>query len=80
MLDKQDELLGKIQPDQLTTYLILIQSDGGSNSSVTNNVHNLHLSWGIPPYTIGGIGEGIVCSKKGIFHLKCDEKSGTLEF
>ena len=49
--------------------------DGGANRSVTNNLDYMHTSWDIDPYRIGGIGDGIVCTKKGIFHLICDDGS-----
>ena len=32
----------------------------------------LHISWGIAEYVIGGIGDGIKCPSKGVFHLLCD--------
>ena len=35
----------------------------------------MHTSWDIAPYQIGGIGSGIPCTKKGIFHLVCNEES-----
>ena len=35
----------------------------------------MHTSWDIAPYRIGGIGRGITCTKKGIFHLVCDDGS-----
>ena len=49
--------------------------DGGANRSVTNNLDVMHTSWDIAPYRIGGIGSGITCTKKGIFHLVCDDGS-----
>ena len=49
--------------------------DGGANRSVTNNLDYLHTSWDITPYSIGGIGKGITCTKKGLFHLICDDGS-----
>ena len=39
---------------------------------VTNNRDYLHTSWDITPYQIGGIGSGITCTTKGIFHIVCD--------
>ena len=35
----------------------------------------LHISWGIAEYVIGGIGDGIKCTAKGVFHLLCDDGS-----
>ena len=35
----------------------------------------LHVSWDIINYSIGGIGDGIVCTAKGVFHLICDDGS-----
>jgi len=49
--------------------------DGGANRLVTNNLDYMHTSWDINPYTIGGIGDGITCTKKGLFHLICDDGS-----
>ena len=49
-----------------------IQSDGGANISVTNNVSLLHHVAEILNHDIGGIGSGITCTHKGIFYLKCD--------
>jgi len=35
----------------------------------------MYISWDINPYTIGDIGDGIKCTKKGLFHLICDDGS-----
>ena len=43
--------------------------DGDANRSVTNNLDYMHTSWDINPYTIGGNGDGITCTKKVLFHL-----------
>ena len=42
---------------------------------MTNNKECLHTYWEITPYTIGGIGDGIICTGKGIFHPVCDDAS-----
>ena len=51
---------------------IRLQCDGGANTSVTNDETILHHIQDIPDYSIGGIGDGINCTKKGIFYLQCD--------
>ena len=53
----------------------LVQADGGANRSLTNNISLLHTYWNIEPYMIGGIGACVTCTKKGPFHLKCDDGS-----
>ena len=52
-----------------------LQINGGDNRLVTNNRDCLNTYWDIAPYKIDGIGNGIVCTGKGIFHLICDEAS-----
>ena len=52
-----------------------LQADDGVNRSVTNNRDMLHVSWDIVEFIIGGIGDGIKCTAKGIFHLLCDDGS-----
>ena len=56
--------------------------DGGANRSVTNNLDYLHTSWDIDPYRIGGIGDGIVCTKRGYSTLfaTTDRSSQSLYF
>ena len=48
---------------------IRVQCDGEANTSVTNDVTILHYKQDIPEYSIGGIGDGIKCTMKGIFYL-----------
>ena len=52
-----------------------LQADGGANRSFTNNRDLLHVSWDIAEYVICGIGDGIKCTAKGVFHLLCDDGS-----
>ena len=52
-----------------------LQIDEGANRSVTNNRDCLHTYWGIVPYCIGGIGDVIICTEKGVLHLLCDNSS-----
>ena len=51
--------------------------DGGANRSVTNDKNVLHTSWDIKPYPMGGIGgtNALMCTKKGIYHMLCEENS-----
>ncbi len=63
------------QPLSPKQAFIKLQCDGGANRSVTNDESLLHVSWDISPYSIGGIGTGITCTKKGLFHLICDDES-----
>ena len=51
----------------LALHHFRLQVDSGANRSVTNNYDCLHTYWDIKPYTIGGIGSGIVCTEKGIY-------------
>ena len=53
----------------LASRCFCLQADSGANRSVTNNKDMLHVSWDIANYSIGGIGDGIVCTEKGVFHL-----------
>ena len=64
-----------ITPELLRQQHFRLQVDGGSNRSVTNNRDYLHTSWDLTPYSIGGIGSGITCTAKGIFHIVCDDGS-----
>ena len=59
----------------LATHMFRLQADGGANLSVTNNRGMLYVSWDIAYYCIGGIGDGIKCTAKGMFHLLCDDGS-----
>ena len=51
--------------------------DEGANRSVTNDESILHTSCDIEPYSMGGIGgcNALVCTKKGIYHMVCDDHS-----
>ena len=60
---------------ELGTTNFRLQVDGGANRSVTNNIDYLTTSWEIAPYRIGGIGAGITCTAKGIFHIICSDGS-----
>ena len=59
----------------LKTHHFRLQADGGANRSVTNCRDCMHTSWDITPYKIGGIGGGITCTAKGVFHLICTDGS-----
>ena len=59
----------------LQSHFFKVQVDGGANRSVTNCRDCLHTSWDITPYKIGGIGDGITCTAKGIFHFICTDGS-----
>ena len=59
----------------LTTRIFRLQADGGANRSVANNRDMLHVSLDIADYSIGGIGDGIKHTAKGVFHLLCDDGS-----
>ena len=78
------DLLAKHDAPTFTTPLKLsflrnqyfrLQADGGANRLFTNNIYYFNTSWEITPYTIGSIGDGIVCTSKHIFHLICDDRS-----
>ena len=59
----------------LASRCFSLQADGGANRSVINNREILHVSWDIVKYSIGGIGYGIMCTAKVVFHLICDNGS-----
>ena len=71
--DDSSRFTSPITDKFLALHHFRLQVDGGANRSVTNNRDCLHTYWDIKPYTIGGIGSGIVCTGKGIFHLICDD-------
>ena len=53
----------------LKSHFFRLHVDGGANCSVTNYCDYLDTSWDITPYKIVGIGDGITCTAKVIFHL-----------
>ena len=60
---------------QLVMAKFRLQVDGGTNRLVANNMDYFTTSWQIEPYQIGGIGAGITCTAKGIFHIICSNGS-----
>ena len=58
----------------ITRVHLHIQSNGGANTSITNDITNLHHTTKIVPYKIGGIRSGITCTHKGVFYLNCKNK------
>lgn len=50
---------------------IRLQCNGGANILCTNDLNIMHHVQNIPDYYIGGICNGIKCTKKGIFYLQC---------
>ena len=54
---------------------VMIQADGGANRSVTNDRTLLSACYDIEDYPMGGIGTGIVCTARGLYHMKCDDES-----
>jgi len=51
---------------------IKFQCEGGANTSVTNNLSILHHIIDVPSKLIRGIGEGIICTKRGTYYLQCE--------
>ena len=70
-LDDNTRFTTPINKQFLALHHFCLQIDGGANRSVTNNRDCLHTYWDITPYRIGGIGDGIICTGKGIFHVIC---------
>ena len=62
-----------LKKTMLCQHIFRIQADGGDNFSVTPNRDILHTSWNILPYKIVGIGNGIGCTAKGVFHMICED-------
>ena len=66
-------------PGQLmgTTFCLLTktQMDSGANTSLTNDLSLLHTRWDVPAFRLKGIGGGVVCTKRGLFHLHCTDGS-----
>jgi len=73
--DDESRFTVPITKPLLASRCFCLQADGGANRSVTNNRDMLHVSWDIVNYSIGDIGDGIVCTAKGVFHLTCDDGS-----
>ena len=64
--------------DNLQKQRFELQADGGTNCSVTNIKDIFTSFWDIEPYYMGGIGDGIKCTGKGIFPLLCSDGSTIL--
>ena len=48
---------------------------GGANVSLKNDLSMLHTHWEIPEKNIKGIGDGVICKIREIFHLECNNGS-----
>ena len=71
--DNESRFSTPITRHLLKKQMFRLQADGGANRSVNNNRDMLHVSWDIEEYSIGGIGDGIECTVKRLFHLLCDD-------
>lgn len=57
-----------VRLNTLRSHQIRLQADGGANRPVTNLKEILTVYWDIAPHEMGGIGDGITCTGKGLFH------------
>ena len=66
-------------PSQQQNYISTISDyksmGGGATEQLPKNRAYLHIYWEITTYKIGGIGDSILCTGKGIFHLICEDGS-----
>ena len=64
-ITKEKEEIELVNMINNTHVMIKLQYDGGANTSVTNDILVLQHVADVQPYSIGGIGNGIECTKKG---------------
>ena len=63
-----------VRKEQLNQHIFYVltklQMDSGKNISITNDLSLLNTYWDIMPYWVLGLGDGVWCTKLGIFHLE----------
>ena len=73
--DDESRFTVPITKPLLASICFRLQANSGANRSVTNNRDMLRVSWDTANYYIGGIGDGIVCTGMGVFHIISDDGS-----